>query len=185
MILVTIHLSPTAAYVVLVDLYSYTIVAIFGLAIAIGMLKLRFSSRERWRQKSSFSPFLSILSAIIFAIGSAYPIIASWVPPHGSFAAQTKAPVPWYTTPTVAWSILGFGMLWYVGFNAYAARRAAKDGVEFQVQKVPEFDREPLMDGEGLGSPIQVHETVFMAWVAQEYNQPQVEMDQRSSRASF
>jgi len=185
MILATIHLTPTAAYGVLVELYSYTIVAIFGFAIAVGMLKLRFSSRERWRHKSSFSPAISIASATIFAIGSAYPILASWVPPHGSFAAQTKLSVPWFTTPTAAWSILGFGMVWYAGFNGYAARRAAKDGVEFQVQKVPEFDREPLKDGEGLGSPIQVHETVFMAWVAQEYNQPQVEMDQRSSRASF
>jgi len=185
MIVATIHLSPTAAYGVLVDLYSYAIIAIFGFAIAIGMLKLRFSSRERWRQKSSFSPFLSILSATIFAVGSGYPIIASWIPPKGLFASLIKTPVPWYTPPTVAWSILGFGMLWYLGFNLYAARRARKEGVEFQVQKVPNFDREPMKDGESLGAPIQVHETVFMAWVAQEYNQPHMEMDQRSSRASF
>ena len=84
MILVTIHLDPTDAYGVLVNLYSYTIVAVFGFAIAIGMLKLRFSSRERWRTKSSFNPFLSILSAFVFAIGSAYPIVASWVPPMGT-----------------------------------------------------------------------------------------------------
>jgi Flp pilus assembly protein TadB len=152
MILVTIHLPPTDAYTVLVNLYSYTIVAVFGFAIAIGMLKLRFSSRERWRTKSRFHPFPSILSAFIFTIGSLYPIVASWVPPMGAFV--THGPVVWYTTPTVAWSILAFGVLWYLSFLLYAKRRLRKEGVEFQVQKVPEFDRD--IDG-----PIQVGETVF------------------------
>jgi hypothetical protein len=182
MILATLHLNPSNAYGVLVDLYSYTIVAVFGFAIAIGMLKLRFSSRAQWRHKSSFNPFLSIFAAMIFAIGSAYPIIASWVPPNGSFAQKSKPPVEWFTAPTVAWSILGFGLLWYLGFNLYAMRRARKDGVEFQVQKVPEFDRDPPPDG----PPVQVHETVFLAWVAEEFNsQPQMEEERRRSRESF
>ena len=177
MILVTIRLSPTDAYGVLVNLYSYTIVAVFGFAVAIGMLKLRFSSRERWRQKSSFIPFFSILSALIYAIGSAYPIVASWVPPN----IDTKPTVAWFTTPTVAWSILAFGLVWYAGFNLYASRRARKDGVEFHVQKVPEFDRDPPPNG----PPVQIHETVFLAWVAKENNNPDMEMASRSSRESF
>jgi hypothetical protein len=183
MILATINLSPTNAYSVLVDLYSYTFAAIFAFTIAIGMLKLRFSSRAQWRQKSSFNPFFSILAATVFAIGSGYPIIASWIPPTGKFAQQTIFPVSWYTAPTVAWSIMGFGLLWYLGFNLYAMRRARKDGVEFQVQKVPEFDRDPAPDG----PPVQVHETVFLAWVAEEFTgQPQMEEEgRRRSRESF
>ena len=182
MILATINLSPTAAYEILVDLYSYTVVAVFGFAIAIGMLTLRFSSRAQWRQKSSFNPFLSIFSALIFGIGSAYPIIASWVPPNGEFAKQTTLAVAWFTTPTIAWSILCLGVVWYIGFNFYALRRARKDGVEFQVQKVPEFERDPPPDG----PPVQVYETVFLAWVAEEFNiQPQAEVEERRSRESF
>jgi len=176
MILVTIHLSPTDAYGVLVNLYSYTVVAVFGFAIAVGMLKLRFSSRERWREKSSFNPIFSILSAFIFAIGSAYPIVASWVPPNGDFATQVTV-VAWFTTPTVAWSILTFGAVWYLGFNLYASRRGRRDKVEFQVQKVPEFDKDPPPDG----PPVQVHETVYLAWVAREHR----EMASRNSRESF
>lgn len=179
MILVTIHLTPTDAYNLLVNLYSYTIVAIFGFAISVGMLKLRFSSRERWRQKSSFNPYLSILSAFVFAVASAYPIVASWVPPSAN--SMSSSTVAWFTVPTVAWSILGFGLLWYIGFNLYAARRARKEGVEFQVQKVPEFDRDPPPSG----PPVQVHETVFLAWVAKENNILPVEMVSRSSRESF
>jgi hypothetical protein len=179
MLLVTIHLSVTDAYNLLVNLYSYSIVAVFGFAVALGLLKLRFSSRERWRQKSSFNPYLSILCAFIFAIASAYPIVASWVPP--SAGLSQNATVAWFTVPTVAWSILAVGVIWYLGFNLYAARRARKEGVEFEVQKVPEFDRDPPPDG----PPVQVHETVFLAWVAKENYHPSVEMVSRSSRESF
>ena len=66
----------------------------------------------------------------------------------------------------------------------YASRRLRKDGVEFQVQKVPEFDRDPQPDG----PPVQVGETVFLAWVAEEYNRPQMQMANDAghvSRESF
>ncbi len=177
MIVVTVHLDPTDAYGVLVNLYSYTIVAVFGFAIAIGMLKLRFSSREDWRKKSNFNPYLSIISAFIFGVGSAYPVIASWVPP------ETPPTIPWFTTPTVAWSVLGLGLAWYVGFNLYALRRLRKDGLVFQVKKEPNFDNDPEPDG----PPVQTHETVYLAWVDKEYaRRPEVEMEEpRRSRESF
>lgn len=108
--------------------------------------------------------------------------ISTGVPPNGNFARQKKSVVAWFTTPTVAWSILGFGMLWYVGFNLYALRRARKDGVEFQVQRVPEFDRDPQPNG----PPIQVHEKVYLAWVGQEFSHiPQMEEERSVSRESF
>jgi hypothetical protein len=179
MIAVTAGLNPQNAYVVLVNLYSYTIVAVFGFAIAVGMLKLRFSSRENWRQKSSFNPWFSILSAFIFGIGSLYPIIAVWIPPSGDFASGMTLVVPWFTTPTVAWSILAFGVVWYFGFRLYASR-ARKDGVEFQVQKIPHFDKDPPPNG----PPIQVHEKVYLAWVAKECTPP-IHMRNLSSRESF
>ena len=82
---------------------------------------------------------------------------------------------------------MGWGAIWYAGFNVYAARRARKDGVEFRVEKVPDFEKE---EGEH-GELVQVHETVFLTWVAAEYARPRVgvgmgmEMDQRSERGSF
>lgn len=182
MVLGTIQLSPKTAYGLLVELYSYTVVSIFGFTIAVGMLKLRFSSRERWREKSNANPLLSILAAFIFAIASAYPIVAFWVPPTSVWAEKNKTSIAWYTVPVVAWCILTFGALWYLGFLGYAARRARKDGVEFQIQKVPEFDRDPALSG----PPVQVHETIYMAWVAEEFrNQPHEQMEERRSRESF
>jgi hypothetical protein len=179
MLVATIHLRPANAYDLLVNLYSYTVVCIFGTLLSIGMLKLRFSSAQRWRKKSPAIPFLSITAAVIFFIGSAYPVIASWVPPTGKLAIQ--GPVAWFTTPTVAFSILGLGMGWYLGFNLYASRRAKKEGLEFRVQKVPEFDR----DGGSDGLPVQVHETVYMAWAAKEARNVTTEVESRSSHESF
>jgi hypothetical protein len=178
MILVTIRLNPIDAYGIVVNIYSYTVVAVLGFAIAMGMLKLRFSSRERWRQKSTFNPYISVASAFILAIGSAYPIVASWIPPK-----QTRLAIPWFTAPTAAWSILCFGLVWYVGFNLYASRLLRKYGLEFQVQKMPMLENDPQPDG----PPVQIHETVYLAWVAKEYaGHPETEIgEHRRSRESF
>ncbi|KAF2685996.1 amino acid transporter [Lentithecium fluviatile CBS 122367] len=181
MIAVTSNLKPTDAYTLLVDMYTYTIVSIFGFIVAVGMLRLRFSRGKRWQTKSPFRPAFSILSAFIFALGSGYPIIASWVPPSKEYTKKTQLAVDWFTTPVVAWSFLGLGVAWYQAFKIYAWRRARTGGVEFQVQKVPEFDRDPPPDG----PPVQVHETVFLAWVAKENNSVDLEMESRRSMESF
>jgi hypothetical protein len=182
MILVTMQLDPTTAYGLLVNLYSYTIVAVFGFAIAIGMLKLRFSSREAWRKKSNFNSYLSIISALTFAIGNAYPIIASWVPPNGKYAKSVNYIIPWFTTPTVSCGVLGIGVAWYVGFNLYALRRSQNEGVVFQIEKEPIFENDPEPDG----PPVQTHQTAYLAWVDIEYTRSRIEMEEhRSTRESF
>jgi amino acid transporter len=180
MIVATIRLKPQSAYVLLVNLYSYTVVCVFGVLISLGLLKLRFSRKEGWRKKSPMNPFLSIFAAVLFFVGSAYPVIAACVPPtdgKGSIAG-----VAWYTTPVVAACILAFGLAWYLGFNAYASWREKKEGLEFRVQKVPEFDK----DGGADGMPVQVHETVYIAWSAKEANNNvAVRVESRSSHESF
>src|ERR1700753_3450339 len=94
MITVTIELKPANAYVLLVNLYSYAVVCIFGILLSVGILRLRFSSLEQWRKKSPVSPIFSITAAALFFIGSAYPVVASWVPPSGKLA--TPGPVAWF-----------------------------------------------------------------------------------------
>ncbi|QDS77828.1 hypothetical protein FKW77_006162 [Venturia effusa] len=179
MLLVTISLKPRDAYGFLVDVYSYTVVCFFSALLGIGMLKLRSSAKQQWRKKSPTNPFLSIISAMIFLVGSAYPLVAAWVPPTGKY--KINLTVPWFTTPTVAVSILGFGVLWYGGFVLHARRRSRREGLEFQVKKVPEFDR----DGGDDGLPVQVHETVYMAWAAKEARNTVREVESRSSYESF
>jgi hypothetical protein len=179
MIIATIRLKPASAYVLLVNLYTYTVVSCFGCLLSIGMLRLRFSPKEKWRKKSPANPFFSILAAVLFFLGSTYPIIAACVPPSNGKGSIIG--VAWYTTPVVAGSILAFGLAWFVGFKTYASWRANKEGVEFRVQKVPEFDKEGGADG----LPVQVHETVYISWGAKEANNVVSRVDSRSSHESF
>lgn len=181
LVAVTSFLTPKAAYALLVDLYAYTIVSIFGFVVGLGMLRLRLSGNKRWATKSPFRPAFSVVSALIFTLGSGYPVVASWIPPSRAYLDKTALPVKWFTTPVIAWSVLGLGVIWYQGFKIYAWRRSRVGGVEFQVQKVPEFDRDPLPNG----PPVQVHETVFLAWVAKENNSIDPEMEERRSMESF
>jgi hypothetical protein len=62
--------KPTEAYNLLVDLYTYTIIYILGFVVAVGMLRIRFSSTKRWATEVSFRPSFSILNALIFGPGS-------------------------------------------------------------------------------------------------------------------
>jgi len=163
MILVTSSLAPLDAYNLLVGVYSYAIVAIFGFLVAVGMLKLRFSSQQQWRKKSKASPFVSITVASFFAIGCGYPIVASWIPPRGVYATAETA-YRWFTVPAVSWGALGLGVIWYLGFLGYAARRGLKDQTEFKVEKVADFIADPSPDG----PLVQVHETVYSKWVGKE-----------------
>lgn len=144
------------------------------------MLKLRLSSRERWREKSTVNPYVSIVAATVFGIGSIYPLVAIWVPPRGPFVEIDRA-VPWFTVPTVGCCVLAFGGLWYLGFLSYAARRLRKDRVEFKVEKVPDFDREPHPDGPF----VQISEEIYIAWVAKEVNESSEDNRSLSSRESF
>ncbi|OCK79263.1 high affinity methionine permease [Lepidopterella palustris CBS 459.81] len=179
MILVSSSLSPTDAYTFLAGLYSYTVFSFCNLLVACAVLKLRFSSRENWRKRSTANPFLSVATATVFAICCAYPTIASWVPPMGSYA-KVVAVVPWYVQNTVAWCVIGLGVGWYFGFLAYAARKLRKDNVEFRVIREAdwEYDPPPFL--------VQVRETVYLAWVAKEAsNRSGEEMSARSSCESF
>lgn len=163
MILVTMTLSPLDAYNFLAGVYSYAVFSFCNFLVACGLLKLRFSSRENWRNKSRVNPVVSAGTAFVFALGCAYPTFASWVPPMGSYA-NVVAVVPWYTQTTVAWCVIALGVLWYFGFLAYAARRFRKDKVVFTVIREADLEHDP--------PPflVQVRETVYLAWVAQEAN---------------
>jgi hypothetical protein len=110
-------LATPATYSLLVDLYSYTIDAIFGTCVGFGLLYLRLSS-QGWAvhsQASGFriAPIISIIAAAVFGIANLYPVAAKWVPPK----IGVLLPTPYYTTGVVGWSIMLCGVLWWVGFR--------------------------------------------------------------------
>ena len=131
LVLATASLAPLQAYRVLVGLYSYTVDAIFGIMLSIGIFVLR--SRSKSFAKNSFLPFwVSMAVAAIYGISMAFPVCASFVPPSAQFlkfyspAPSTAvgqqlrgfaASVPWYLIGAVGWSCVALGALWFVGFE--------------------------------------------------------------------
>jgi hypothetical protein len=121
----------------------------------------------------SVNPTLSVVCAVIYLIGNAFPIITLWVPPSDKFA---DTQVEWFVVPVMTWSVLGFASLWFLGFLARAKRREHRRHQEFVVERYPEFEwaaGEERHAGEGdsdsglrrrAGGLVLVHETVSLLW---------------------
>jgi hypothetical protein len=101
--------------------------------------------KKGWNKKAADSSksigWLSIIAALIFGVGSAFPAVSSWIPANG---VTTK--YPWYTTPVVSVCVLGLGIAWYFGFLVYAHHRRHE---KFRLDRVPEFEDDP---------PVQISE---------------------------
>jgi hypothetical protein len=111
-------LAAKTTYGLLVDLYSYSVDAIFGAFLGFGLLYMRLFSNRGWAKHSQasgfrISPFVSCVSAAIFGIANLYPVAAKWVPP----AINVLLPTPWYITGVVSWSIMVCGAIWWVCFR--------------------------------------------------------------------
>ena len=159
----------TDSYVIIVSLYSYTVDAFFFFVVAAGLLYLRLynpSSHSPWRQKSSFPHALSIVSATILALATAFPLIVAWIPPSisSSDSAVDKKVVealipsyPWYSTPMIGWSLLGFAFVYWACFRYILPQVGNRKGKDFIVERQPFLRMEH-------GYYIQWHETVDFHW---------------------
>ncbi|KAL9131578.1 MAG: hypothetical protein Q9217_000535 [Psora testacea] len=154
--------SPYASYQILVSLYSYTIDAIFGLCLGAGLLFLRLASGRKWAQKSragsGFSPSISIVAAALFTITNAFPIIAAWIPPSGRFQALAGTYFPWYSTPTVGWSVIVLGVVYWLVFRYVVPHIGDHRGKKLKVQRKLFFHEEHHY-------PVQWHEQIKFEWV--------------------
>lgn len=198
-ILATFNLKPDDAYDILTSAWVYLFPAFFGFFIALGILILRFKGPKSaprdplavpgtearkltWTEMTdrSVNPTLSVLCAVVYALGCLYPVIVSWIPPHGNSAEDEE--VGWFVIPTIACGVLGFAALWFLGFLAYAKRRENRRHEEFVIERHPEFEwaegdqtlphtRDEGDDSEvrrSAGGLILAHETVSLLWKGKE-----------------
>lgn len=66
LIAATSSLAPAVAYQVLVSIYCYTVVLMFGLFVAGGLLYLRWAKREEWTDSVGFRPPGGPTAAIVY-----------------------------------------------------------------------------------------------------------------------
>jgi hypothetical protein len=197
-IFATAGVPANDAYSILTGLIAYLITAFFGFLLSLGILLLRFFGppetqplattlhpgeehqqpvKKTWTEMTgkTINPTLSVICAVVYLIGNAYPIVTNWIPlPATSKFANPN--VAWYAVPVISWSILGLGTLWFVAFMIFTKRREYKKQETFVIVRKPEFDYAGRSDsesatqsiGEGVENGnrylVQIHETVYLRW---------------------
>lgn len=199
LICATFGMKSEDAYKALSTLFSYLLAAWFGAFLALGILLLHIRGppstqpvqtpnhnrvpdqaavKRTWGEitKGSVNQKVSITCAILYLLGSLYPVIASWVAPPKS---QVKPSVVWYAVPLAAVCILVFSTMWFYGFLGIAEYRRYYGKEEFFRVSSPEFDYadsgDPAASDDGLpdddgasikrrGGLILSHETIHPAW---------------------
>lgn len=164
LIFATWKMTAPNTYSLLVDLYSYSIDALFGASLGFGLLYMRLFSHRSWAQHSrnsgfAINPFISCVAAGIFGIANLFPIAAKWVPPK----VWTILPIPFYTTGVVSWSIIACGVIWWVVFR-FIVPVVGRD----HVGKLRSVTRKLWFVVEN-GYKVLVYEDVLTEWVPKEY----------------
>jgi amino acid transporter len=203
LIMATWSLDPDTAYTLLTSLSSYLINAVSGTFLALGILILRFRGaspttsagsdhkdqpkvRQAWDQMTGhrFNPIVSVSCALFYMIGNLFPVVTTWIKPHGDL----QSPYEYWLAPTICWAVIGAGIAWFLGFVAVAWRIDRKHHKVFVVEKKPEFESagsgsskaEKGGKDNNDGGLVLVHETVYLSWVGRETLRAR-----RADRASF
>jgi amino acid transporter len=144
--------TPNAAYKMFVNFYSFTIDALFGFCVGLGLLALRINSkRTHWSKKSFRGKWSSICAATIFAIANLFPLVASWFPPNGG---TFRSLIPWWVTGTVGMSLLGLGFIYWLVLCIF---------LPHIWNRTLEVERESIYHNE-YGYPVVWHEIVSFGW---------------------
>lgn len=167
LIFATWSTKPAEAYRILVNLYSYTIDACFGVALGAGIIYLRLrrsTGDESWDKASPFKWYVSITAAVLYTIANAFPIIAMWVPPtsNDKIHDQIQNLYPGFksfVTPTIGWSLIAGGVVYWLAFTYLLPRLGDNHGKKLMVLK-------DVFVTEDQGGYVQNHEIVGFEWEA-------------------
>ncbi|KAF8865684.1 amino acid transporter, partial [Acephala macrosclerotiorum] len=157
--IVPVPYNSTAAYSYLTTAFVYDIDVVYFVAVAFGLLCLRFTPSVRWAEKSAFKrPWISITAASILLIGCLFPLIFIWVPdPAFPQATRTSNLVPWWGGQTLAVCFLLFAFLYWVAFRFYIRIRSEREGKTLHVKREPIFKHDT-------GGLTQIFEIVTLQW---------------------
>ena len=168
LIIFTCPLDPLNAYRILVSLYSYSIDAVFGVILAVGMFYLRARPSLRWKDDSFLVGWVSLLAAFVYGASMLFPVVTSWVPPSASLAKALT--YPWFTTPTVSCCVMALGVIYWVGFYyIYPLRHRNKMLLVRRFMYLNEHD-------------VMYHEKFKFTWAVKEYGDVNVREDVTTER---
>lgn len=141
------------AYLILLLLYSYALQVWVGFFLGAGLLYLYLKPGSTWESKSGFTPIGGWVWAAFFMLANLFMMIAPWIPPPQTpqFNKLVFEDTAFYVYPTVAVSIMAFGVLYWVAFAKIYPRIIKK---ELKVNRVPIIQQ-----------GVQIYEAVFFNWV--------------------
>ena len=145
------------SYYVLVSLYAYTMVAVVGCWVCIGLLVIRFrESTQNWRNGARYYPWHSPIHAIVYGTATAFIAVAAFVPPKpGSPFDQSVTGLPYYFIPVIGITAPFWGLLWY-----YAVLRRMRPRRTLFITRAPRAVPDPSNREEY----IQESETIDQSW---------------------
>lgn len=150
--------DPRTTYSVLVSLYAYTIILVLGFWVSAGLLLTKMRKSFDWQATRRYRPWLSPAHAIVYALATAFMLIAAFVPTErGSPFDESATNIPWYIVPTVGITAPLWGLLYYWGFLIYEAKIK---GRELVVTRQAYWKPDPDYPGEY----IQIAERIDHNW---------------------
>ena len=143
--------SHLPAYYIMLASYAYGLDVVWFSVIGVAMLCLRLWPGSTWRYKSTFIPHpVGIAAAAVFTLTNVFPLIAIWIPdPAEPFLVKSDGAIPWFASQTFVFSVLGGGVLYWLGFRLYVYLRESKTGEEFEITRIPIFWRNRSATAEG------------------------------------
>lgn len=91
------------SYLILTSLYSYSVNTLIGFWVSVGLIivKLR-KSKWHWQDRRRYRPWMSPAHVILYAIFTAFILIAAFVPPsEGSPYSEQYTKVPYFLVPVI------------------------------------------------------------------------------------
>ncbi|KAI9651585.1 MAG: hypothetical protein M1831_000596 [Alyxoria varia] len=155
--------EPIVAYTILVELYEYTLVLMVGLAVAAGIVFLRWHRRQEWMESLGFHTWGGPTAAIIYATICAFLMVTLFLTPSDrSYRSSRVTKVQPYVVPTIGLCTLLMGYAYYLVFAKLIPRLKKKNLV---------VERDPIIVRQG-GKPdgewVVGVEVVEFWWAAKE-----------------
>ncbi|KAB8300866.1 hypothetical protein EYC80_002794 [Monilinia laxa] len=104
--------KSTDAYPLLVDIYTYPIDAMAAICLSFGMIWMRSKASSEWNIYSTSNRWFSLATAIIVFVANVFPVAALWIP-----ESTLGSSVPWYIVPTIGWTLVFGGSIYYLVFR--------------------------------------------------------------------
>jgi len=162
LILATLRISsPRDSYRVVVSIYSYTINAVIGASLSLGIICMRLQRSSTWNSLSNSNRWFSLTIAAIYFIANAIPVVMLWIP---ATMEQLGTSIPWEVVPAVGWSLVTISFIYWLVF--YYLAPVFMNGRVLEVKVIPKF----RVDSQG--NSVYVGERFERQWLVPPHERP-------------